>query len=199
MLQPGTGRKRRTAQNLVRVEPGLRIVGIEVGCKAWVRPKRRSHPFPDVTPAKTPARRSVRRHFPLDLGWQAAPGPAAPGIGLPPDHVHHRLVAEHPHGVAEPGLHNGAAGNADLLDIARPPPALALQPLPACRIPKFRMVVAAVVDKLDYCAQVTGWASISNSGTLTGCCALSLSKTKPAPGPVALPICHNVAGISSGS
>ena len=104
---------------------------------------------------KTPARRRVRRHFPFDLGRQAAPGPAAPGIGLPPAHVHRRLVAEHPHGIAGPGLHDGAAGNTDLLDIARPPPALALQPLPACRIPELRMVVAAVADKLDYCARAS--------------------------------------------
>ena len=67
--------------------------------------------------------------------------------------MHGGLRALHAQGLAKPGLDDRAAADADLLDITRPPAALArrlrLQPLPAVRMPQVLPVVTAIADKLD--------------------------------------------------
>ena len=142
MLHARAHGKRGTTQHLVRTKPGLRPGLAGVRGKTRIRLKRRARPLPHIAPAKAATRRSVRGYFPFHLGRQTAPGPAAPGVGLPSAHVHGGLVALHAHGLAEPGLHHRAAGDANLLNIARAPAALAgrqaLQPLPARRLPQLR-------------------------------------------------------------
>ena len=95
----------------------------------------------------------MRGHFPLNLGWQASTRPAAPGIGLPPAHVHGRLIAQHAPGRTKTGLHDRAAGHTNLLDIARAATPLCaahlLQPVPAAGLPELGPVIPAVINKLD--------------------------------------------------
>ena len=141
----------------MRTKPGLRIVHVGVGLEVRVGPERGARPLPHITPAKAAPRRRVGGDFPLDLKRQAPPGPAAPGVGLKPGHVHGGLVALHAHGLAKAGLHHGAAGHTDLVNITGPSPALilafscghALQPAPAIWVPELGAVIAAVVYKLD--------------------------------------------------
>ena len=92
-------------------------------------------------------------HFPFDLCRQTAPSPAAPGVGFPPGQVHGWLIAQHAARLTKTGLHHGATGYANLLNIARRTPAFICsqtsKPLPAISVPKLGPVVATVIDKLN--------------------------------------------------
>ena len=83
--------------------------------------------------------------FPFHFGGQAPAGPAAPGLGLVPADVHHRLRERHAHQAAVALLQHALA---HLVDMARHAPAFALQPGPAVVGPPALLVVAAVLDEL---------------------------------------------------
>ena len=99
----------------------------------------------DFAPTPAPAGRGVGGQIPFHFIGQAPTGPAAPGIGLVPGQVHGRLSHRHAHQLAE-ALRQHAV--AQLVDMARRAPSLALQPLPALRVPELLRVVATVFDEL---------------------------------------------------
>ena len=119
MLHAGTGSKCCTAQHFGLAEPGYGVGHPRVGAEAGPRLEGVCRPFVHITPAKALACGTDGGALPFHLAGQTPAGPAAPGIGLPPAHMHGRLGAHHAQTLAKAGLQHRAAGHADLLHKAR--------------------------------------------------------------------------------
>ena len=70
-----------------------RVVAPRAGARTRVRPERARRSTRARRPSESPRVRAlVRGGFPFDFARQAAPGPAAPGVGLVPADVHRRAA-----------------------------------------------------------------------------------------------------------
>ena len=161
-------------------------------------------PLVHVAPAEAAARRRVRGDLPFDFGGEPAAGPARPGIGLPPAHVHGALVARRAHGrpkcccSTEPPVpwrprrsaRRGAA-RAALRPAARQPlPALA-----AARAPSGRSRRRRRTRRTGSRSRAARRSRTPGTSTRAQAALLREGEARRRPGPSS----HGVAGTSSGS
>ena len=73
-------------QHATAAEPGLGIVTVGVGHKAGIGFEAAGRPLPHLAPAHVGLRQCGA--LPFSFGWQAAPGPAAPGLGIVTTQMH---------------------------------------------------------------------------------------------------------------
>src|ERR1019366_1317557 len=138
-------RERRATKYLGLAEGRLRVLAPRAGHETRIGAKGARRPLPNVAEAKTACCPLMRRGFPLGLARQAPAGPAAPRIGLVPADVRDRFGLRHARQSAEAVLQHAMP---PLIDVARRPPRMALDPGPAVLVPMRTIVVAAILDKL---------------------------------------------------
>ena len=139
-----------------------------------------------TSPQRKPRRSALWAATSPPLQTAAVACPAAPGICLPPSHMHGRLPAQHAPWRAKTGLHHRSAGHRSGPHNACAA-ALFLQPLPALRLPQLGPVVTTVIHKLDKLRPGHHLGVNSNSGTCTSCAWRSLSRKPAAAGGSQLP------------